>query len=159
MGPRSRPDAVTPHTRPPADDDAEHMFVRTVECLEGSVEIELVCEPAFDYGRSPAEWTLADQDGHAADATGTGQTFRLGTDMLIGIEGGAARARHVLSQGQKTFCALSWSEDLVLPADVSEASARIDATVRFWRRWLARARIPDHALRHPLERSALTIRG
>ena len=159
MGPRSRPDAVTPHTRPPADDDAEHMLVRTVECLEGSVEIELVCEPAFDYGRSPAEWTLADQDGHAADATGAGQTFRLGTDMLIGIEGGAARARHVLSQGEKAFCALSWSEDLVLPADVSEASARIDATVRFWRRWLARARIPDHALRHPLERSALTIKG
>jgi alpha,alpha-trehalase len=159
MGPRSRPDAVTPHTRPPADDDAEHMLVRTVECLEGSVEIELVCEPAFDYGRSPAEWTPADQDGHAADATGAGQTFRLGTDMLIGIEGGAARARHVLSQGEKAFCALSWSEDLVLPADVSEASARIDATVRFWRRWLARARIPDHALRHPLERSALTIKG
>ena len=30
---------------------------------------------------------------------------------------------------------------------------------RFWRNWLARARIPDHALRHPLERSALTIKG
>ena len=27
------------------------MLVRTVECLEGSVEVELVCEPAFDYGR------------------------------------------------------------------------------------------------------------
>ena len=42
---------VTPHTRPPADDDADHLLVRTVECLEGSVEIELVCEPVFDYGR------------------------------------------------------------------------------------------------------------
>ena len=29
----------------------------------------------------------------------------------------------------------------------------------FWRNWLGRARIPDHALRHPLERSALTIKG
>ena len=44
------PDTVTPHTRPPADDDADHMLVRTVECLEGAVEVELVCEPAFDYG-------------------------------------------------------------------------------------------------------------
>ena len=58
MGPRHGPDPVTPHTRPPADDDAEHVLVRTVECLEGAVEIELVCEPAFDYGREPAEWTL-----------------------------------------------------------------------------------------------------
>ena len=51
MGPRQGADTVTPHTRPPADDDADHMLVRTVECLEGSVEVELVCEPAFDYGR------------------------------------------------------------------------------------------------------------
>jgi alpha,alpha-trehalase len=159
MGPRRGPDTVTPHTRPPADDDADHMLLRTVECLEGSVEIELVCEPAFDYGRSPAEWTLTDADGHAADATGAGQTFRLGTDMLIGIEGGAARARHVLSKGDRAFCAASWAEGFTLPADASDAWARIETTVRFWRSWLARARIPDHSLRHPLERSALTIKG
>ena len=51
IGPTPRTDEITPHTRPPADDDGEHMLVRTVECLEGQVEIELVCEPAFDYGR------------------------------------------------------------------------------------------------------------
>ena len=100
MGPRQGPDTITPHTRPPADDDAEHVLVRTVECLEGSVEIELVCEPAFDYGREPAGWTLADDAGHAADATGAGQTLRLSTDLSIGIEGSSARARHVLSKGE-----------------------------------------------------------
>jgi len=30
MGPRQAEDAVTPHTRPPADDDADHMLIRTV---------------------------------------------------------------------------------------------------------------------------------
>ena len=60
MGPRETEDEVTPHTRPPADDDADHLLVRTVRCLEGTVEIDLVCEPAFDYGRTPAEWTLVD---------------------------------------------------------------------------------------------------
>ena len=77
IGPYAGADAVTPHTRPPADDDGDHMLVRTVECIEGEVEIELVCEPAFDYGRTPAEWTLVDDDLHAADASGAGQTFRL----------------------------------------------------------------------------------
>ena len=48
---------VTPHTRPPADNDADHMLVRTVECIDGQVEIELVCEPVFDYGRTAATWT------------------------------------------------------------------------------------------------------
>jgi GH15 family glucan-1,4-alpha-glucosidase len=159
MGPRHGPDTVTPHTRPPADDDAEHLLVRTVECLDGDVEIELVCEPAFDYGRAPATWQLVDEVGHAADASASGQVFRLATDMLIGIEGSTARARHVLRKGEKAFCAVSWADGLAAPEDSEDASARIATTVEFWRSWLARARIPDHSLRHPLERSALTIKG
>ena len=55
MGPRSGEDTVTPHTRPPSDEDAQHVLVRTVTCLDGEVEIDLVCEPAFDYGRAPAD--------------------------------------------------------------------------------------------------------
>ncbi len=72
MGPREHEDEITPHTRPPADDDADHMLVRTVECLDGSVEIELICEPVFDYGRAPAEWALVDGGTNAADATRQG---------------------------------------------------------------------------------------
>ena len=157
MGPRRGPDTVTPHTRPPSDYDADHVLVRTVDCLDGSVEVELVCEPAFDYGRVPAEWSIADEAGHAADATGGDQTVRLSTDMLIGLEGGSARARHVLQPGERAYCALSWGD--LAPTDTDDAFARIDASVEFWRTWLARARIPDHPLRHPLERSALTIKG
>ena len=159
MGPRTGADVVTPHTRPPADDDAEHVLVRTVECLEGSVEIELVCEPAFDYGREPATWTLVDADGHVAEATGAGQTVRLSTDLSLGIEGSSARGRHRLAKGERAFCALSWADGFDAPADVQDASARIKQTIRFWRGWLGRARIPDHALRHPIERSALAIKG
>jgi alpha,alpha-trehalase len=157
VGPRQGDDHVTPHTRPPADDDAEHMLVRTVECLDGSVEVELVCEPVFDYGRESATWNLVDE--HRADATGAGQTFRLATDMLIGIEGPSARARHVLMEGEKAFCALSWAEGLVTPTDTEDAVRRIAITSGFWRDWLSRARIPDHALRPYIERSALTIKG
>jgi hypothetical protein len=87
MGPRRGKDVVTPHTRPPADEDADHALVRTAVCTGGTVEIDLVCEPAFDYGRAPGEWTL-DADEHRAEATGGDQTIQLQTDMLLGIEGG-----------------------------------------------------------------------
>ncbi|HET6666470.1 MAG TPA: glycoside hydrolase family 15 protein [Intrasporangium sp.] len=159
MGPRTAVDVVTPHTRPPADYDAEHTLVRTVECLEGSVEIELVCEPAFDYGRTPATWQLIDDADHVAEATGAGQSFRLSSDLSLGIEGSSARARHRLVKGERAFCALSWAEGFAAPADVHAATGRIKETIQFWRGWLARARIPDHSLRHPIERSALTIKG
>ncbi len=159
LGPRETEDEVTPHTRPPADDDADHVLVRTVRCLEGSVEIDLVCEPAFDYGRTPAEWTLVEGSRHTADANGAGQTIRLQTDLGLGIEGDRVRARHVLSAGEECYCALSWAGGQALPADVAEANGRLDATTRFWRSWLGRARIPDHRWRDPIQRSALAIKG
>jgi alpha,alpha-trehalase len=159
MGPTRGEDEVTPHTRPPADDDGDHMLVRTVLCLEGKIEIELVCEPVFDYGRTPADWSLVDGDRHMADASGADQAIRLRTDMALGIEGERVRARHTLEQGEQLYCSLSWAEDLASPQDIDDANARIAATRRYWRGWLGRARLPDHRFRDPIQRSALTIKG
>ena len=158
MGPRRGKDAVTPHTRPPADEDADHVLVRTATCTGGTVEIDLVCEPAFDYGRVPATWTLS-ADEHRAEATAADQSLYLQTDMLLGIEGGRARARHVLRTGETVFCALAWSEEARVPTNAEEAVEQLDATTRFWRDWLARAVIPDHELGPLIQRSALTIKG
>jgi GH15 family glucan-1,4-alpha-glucosidase len=159
MGPGDGEDEVTPHTRPPADDDADHMLVRTVRCLEGSVEVELICEPVFDYGRTPAEWSLVEGDRRVADATGAEQTVRLRTDMALGIEGETVRARHTLAKGEQAYCSLSWADQLVSPENVDQANARLAATTRFWRAWLGRAFLPDHRFRDPVQRSALTIKG
>ena len=159
MGPRQHEDAITPHTRPPADSDGDHMLVRTVLCLEGSVDIELVCEMVFDYGRTPGQWSLVDGDRHTADATGAGQTIRLRTDMGMGVEGECVRARHTLEQGDQVYCALSWAEGLAVPRSIDEANASLAATERFWRAWLHGARQVDHRWRAMIERSALAIKG
>src|SRR4029077_18843494 len=117
IGPRRHEDLVTPHTRPPADDDAHHQFVRTAVCLEGKVELELTCEPVFDYGRAPAQWSLG-EDGHRADASAGELTIRLQSDMEVGVEGDWVRARHTLTQGEMAYCALSWAEQLEVPKNV-----------------------------------------
>jgi alpha,alpha-trehalase len=159
MGPGDDRDEVTPHTRPPADDDADHMLVRTVTCLKGSVEVQLVCEPVFDYGRTPVEWSLVEGDLHVADATADEQTVRLRTDMALGIEGEAVRARHTLTKGEQLYCSLSWADGLASPQSVEEANDRLAATTGFWRSWLGRATLPDHRFRGAIERSALAIKG
>src|SRR3954463_12463034 len=175
MGPREREDTVTPHTRPPTDTDANHLLVRTVEgpggrpaatplpCRAGGgpggrLGVGLVCEPVFDYGSTPAEWTLL-PDGGAADANGGGTCLRLRSDLALGVEEGGVRARHFLSAGERAYCALSWAEELVAPEDAAAAAEQIDATILFWRSWLNTARIPDHRWRDPIQRSALTIKG
>jgi alpha,alpha-trehalase len=158
LGPRRTEDHVTPHTRPPADEDAGHQLVRVAMCLEGQVEIELTCEPVFDYGRVPAEWSVQ-EGGHRADASAGETTIRLQTDMAVGAEGDRVRARHVLRQGEQLYCALSWAEELRVPENIDEANELVSTTARFWRNWLDRARIPDHRWRDPIQRSALTIKG
>jgi GH15 family glucan-1,4-alpha-glucosidase len=159
IGPWEDEDVITPHTRPPADDDAYHLLVRTVHCFEGRIEVELICEPVFDYGRAPAEWTLVDGSRNTADASGGGQTIRLQTDLPLGIEGGRVRGRHTLDAGGRMFCSLSWADGLVSPADVDDAFARVDGTARYWRSWIGSARIPDHEWRGPIQRSSLAIKG
>ncbi len=157
MGPAREKDEVTPHSRPPVDDDGDHMLVRTVLCLSGDVEVELVCEPVFDYGRTPAEWKLLGR--HTADASGAGTTIRLRSDMALGVEGDWVRARHDLAAGEQVYCSLSWAEELASPENIDEANRRMAATTRFWRSWMGRARIPDHRYREPIQRSALAIKG
>ncbi|HEV3320297.1 MAG TPA: glycoside hydrolase family 15 protein [Solirubrobacteraceae bacterium] len=167
LGPRRGVDLVTPHTRPPTDEDAEHLLVRVAVCLDGEVEVELTCEPVFDYGRVPATWSVS-EDGHRADATFPGNhdgdgapalTLRLQTDMTVGVEGDWVRARHVLKQGEQIYCALSWAGDLDAPEDIDDANARLAATGCYWRAWLGRARLPDHRWREAIQRSALAIKG
>ena len=100
-----------------------------------------------------------DHGRRTADASGAGQTIRLQTDLELGVEENRVRARHVLSAGEECYCALSWAEGLSAPADVAQASGSVDATKRFWRNWLGRARMPDHRWRDPIQRSALAIKG
>ena len=161
MGPRDHEDAVTPHTRPPADDDADHMLVRTVECLEGRVEVELVCEPVVRLRpRRRRQWTLVDGE----PARGRRERRRPDdppavSDLALGHRGeprpGAPRARG----GRARLLRPLLGRGLAAPEDVDEADARIAATTRFWRAWLGRARIPDHRFRDPIQRSALAIKG
>ncbi len=151
--------SATAHTRPPADHDAYHVLVRTIKCIHGSIQVELLCEPMFDYGRTPADWTTVPGEPQALDATGAGRTLRLHSDMPLGIEGGSARARHRLGKGERRFCALSWSRLLDAPRTYEEASDSLAGTGEYWRNWLDTGRFPDHRWRAQLQRSALVLKG
>jgi alpha,alpha-trehalase len=151
--------SATAHTRPPADQDAYHVLVRTIECFHGSIQVELLCEPMFDYGRTPGVWSPVDGDPQAFDAVGAGRTLRLNSDLQIGIEGGSARARHRLLKGDRRFCALSWSRLLDGPRTYEEADASLGATAEYWRNWLDTGNFPDHRWRAQLQRSALVLKG
>jgi alpha,alpha-trehalase len=153
---------MSSHTRPPTDFDADHLLVRVMECIQGQVQVELVCEPMLDYGCTPAAWSAADLGGdgwNAVDADNGEGTFRLFSDMRMGIEGNRVHARHTMSEGEKSYCALSWTEELLGPRSVEQAEEYLSRTSHFWRGWLAEGNYPDHPWRFQLQRSALTLKG
>jgi alpha,alpha-trehalase len=160
LGPwhQDRPDESS-HTRPPTDQDADHMLIRMVECTQGSVQVEAICEPMFDYGAHPAAWELCNKDWTAAEASCEDTMLRIVSDLRLGIEGNRVRARHTMVEGERKFVALAWSDGLAGPIDLPDAQARILATSHFWRNWLAGGRFPDHRWRTHLQRSALTLKA
>ena len=148
------------HRRVPTNHEADHVLVRTVRCVQGSVELLVECEPAFEYGRTSPEWQFeGDTYGRAvATEPGAGLQLRLTTDLRLAVEGSRARARTTLHAGDRAFAALAWSEERP-PESFDEAFERLERTSQFWREWLARGCFPDHPWREHLQRSALTLKG
>jgi GH15 family glucan-1,4-alpha-glucosidase len=148
------------HRRSPTDHDADHVMLRLIQCIQGSAEIKLECEPAFDYGGLAVEWDYvgAGYGEAVARSEGMDLQLRLATDLRLGFEGPRARARTTMREGNTAFVALGWSRH-PLPATYDEAEERIARTARFWQEWLKHGTFPDHPWRTHLQRSALTLKG
>jgi alpha,alpha-trehalase len=161
MGPwrHSHPE-TTAHTRPPTDYDAEHILLRTVRCVNGSAQLVLACEPAFDYGRFRPTWYRTGREFYQAACTSASGdlTLTLTSDIRIGIEGPSARARTLLREGETRFCAISWGS-MEPPHTYEDAYRRQVWTAHHWQHWLERGNFPDHRWRSHLARSALTLKG
>jgi alpha,alpha-trehalase len=148
------------HRRAPTDYDASHILLRTVRCVNGSVQMTMDCEPVFDYGRRLAEWRYTDETYDQLEAYDEQSELRLRltSDINLGFEGPRAIARTLLKEGQTRFVALSWGGDEP-PRTAEDAYKRLVWTAHHWQHWLARGRFPDHPWRGHLQRSALTLRG
>ena len=134
------------HRRAPTDYDADHVLLRTVRCVNGEVQVEVDCEPMFDYGRVPSRWSYTDRAYHQgvarpADGYDAEVELTLTTDLRIGFEGGRAVARTLLKEGDQRLCALSWSEHQP-PFTFPEAYGRLVWTAHHWQHWLARGASP-----------------
>jgi GH15 family glucan-1,4-alpha-glucosidase len=146
-------------TRTPGDFEARHLLLRTATCLHGQVDVELNCEPSFNYGSEDAAWTYEGLSYDRVSTTNADQPrLTLVGDMRFGIEGRSIRARRRLVQGETCFVVLSWG-DAQMPEDLDTIKSYRSETSDFWRGWLDGGRFPDHPWRELLQRSALTLKG
>jgi len=148
------------HRRSPTDYDADHVLLRTMRCVNGSVEMVMNCEPVLDYGRAPVRWEYDNNGYHVANASAPGHDtqLKLTTDLRIGFEGPRARARTTMRDGDLAFIAMSWTEHGA-PKTYESAYQSLVRTADYWHEWLSHGEFPDHPWRTHLQRSALTLKG
>jgi GH15 family glucan-1,4-alpha-glucosidase len=151
------------HRRAPTDYDAEHVLLRTLRCVNGTVEMTLECEPRPSYGHDRVSWEYTGEGYGQAIAVPDGpeafdKPLMLTTDLRLGLEGGRVRARTTMRDGDFAFVALSWGDHGV-PTTYDKAYEGLVETADYWHEWLSRGQFPDHPWRTYLQRSALTLKG
>jgi hypothetical protein len=68
--------------------------------------------------------------------------FRLFSDIRMGIEGNRAHGRHTMHEGEKRFCAISWTEERGGPHTVEQAEEYLERTATSGARGWPKAPIP-----------------
>jgi alpha,alpha-trehalase len=145
--------------RPPTSHDSAETLLRSAECVQGEVELELLCDLAYGYGSARPTWSLDGDRQTTAVTSGGDPEVRVIADWELGVDGDAVAATRRLSEGERCFCGLAWGTGGGEPTDVGEVEQRFKITSDFWRQWLGDGRFPDHPWRGHLQRSALTLKG
>src|SRR4030088_226490 len=128
---------------------ARQALCRLVECLEGSVELTLVCDPRPQYGAvGNPEWKR--RLGYLVCPVGD-------EDSLI-LDGAiSSHDTFTLTAGESRSISLGWNRPG--PSDLSAALRR---SIRYWQQWAADLVVPDGLgpeIAAHVERSALTLKG
>jgi GH15 family glucan-1,4-alpha-glucosidase len=131
-------------------------IVRRVVARGAPIEVSMVADPRFDYGRAVPEWSL--QGNVALAQHGTRKAWFV-APWPWRSEAAAARTDGVVEPGSPLFTQVRWGE--TPPAEPSPATL-LSVTDAYWRGWVSP---PDAPLRrvaarwHPwVERSELVLK-
>jgi GH15 family glucan-1,4-alpha-glucosidase len=128
---------------------ARQALCRLVECLEGEVELAVVCDPRPSYGLA-GETVWEERLGYLVCQTGGGNQL-----ILDGLE--APRETVTLAAGERKVVSLGWNRPG--PSDLVAARER---AIRRWQGWAADLAVPEGVsaeIAAHVERSALTLKG
>ena len=137
---------------------ALHEMLRLIEAREGSMEMEVVFEPRFDYGRGATDLSIV-EDGVVAEGS-RGEHLTLSVGGGVAFErtaSGGARARFTLRSGQRLWIVMSWRSTRPERVAAYRPFEHLRETRRFWRSWAAKLDY-DGPWRHDVQRSALMLK-
>jgi GH15 family glucan-1,4-alpha-glucosidase len=140
-----------------------HDLVRVIHGVRGTVELELFCQPAFDYARvghsveAVPHGCVFTSNGHVGDKAAQ---VSLLASVPLTLKDGVARSRFTVNEGEWVGIVLEWVNgnhpSTTLPPTISLRHV-VQQTVDFWQRWLARSTYRGR-WREQVARSALVLK-
>lgn len=142
----------------PGSETHRHHIIREVKSVRGSLPFEMVCSPAFNYGRD--RHTIAISEHGAIFHS---QSLNLGLASTVPLEEdgqGGVRATFTLSNNQSAFFVLeSATERDIDPKQLTQRryQAAFQETMTYWQTWLAQCQYQGR-WREQVQRSALVLK-
>ena len=135
----------------------DHEVLRLVECVEGEVEIELVCEPRPRFGLERPRARVAGRLGARMETSAGLLVLR--ADLPLTADDRGVRARARLRAGESRHVSLTLADDwpAVLPVLGDASRAALDRSVAWWRSWASKISY-DGPGREAVIRSALVLK-
>jgi len=136
-----------------------HELHRRVDCPDGSVEIEIVFDPRFDYGLDVARLFPTSRGVMAEGAKGERLALSVSRADLTWtlLPDGGARTTCTLRTGEQLWCVLAWGGSDVAHYAEHRPFEQLRVTRRAWREWAAKLTY-DGPWRHHVQRAALTLK-
>jgi GH15 family glucan-1,4-alpha-glucosidase len=138
-----------------------HDLVRLVHGVRGSIDLEMVCQPAFDYARARHR-VHAIPHGclFISEAERPGRVSLLTSVPLTCGDDGVARARFTVKEGEWVGFVLEWVNGhhpkTTLPPTMALRQL-VQESVDYWQRWLGRSTYRGR-WREQVGRSALALK-
>ncbi|MCF8105126.1 MAG: DUF547 domain-containing protein [Desulfohalobiaceae bacterium] len=146
--------------------EERHVLYRLLEMDQGQMQVEMLFEPRFDYGR--AETSILPIEGGVL-AEGGGLSLALTGTQAMEAENEQAWARWSMQEGDKVSFRAGTSgksgrcsQQDMIPCDIPSSLQALQETEKFWRSWLNQdetGRTLDYGcFRDMVERSALVLK-
>jgi GH15 family glucan-1,4-alpha-glucosidase len=144
----------------PGSDAVAHDLVRVLHCVRGTVTLEMLCQPAFDYARARHAVREIQHGCIFTADTPAEERVSLMASVPLTIQGDTACADFTIQEGEWVGFILEWVTDrhpsTTLPPTLSLRNT-VQATVDFWQRWLSGSTYRGR-WREQVARSALALK-
>ncbi len=137
----------------------DHQLLRKVECLEGEVEVELLCVPRPNYGLTEPRMTRRGELGIFYESRGHVYVLRSEFSLRLTPDQGEAYGKETLRRGEQRFTVFTFdtAEPAIIPPLGDYADDLLDTTIEYWQDWTSRCTY-DGQHKEQVVRSLLTLK-